>query len=177
MESVIYHKCVSCKVLREESDFEVNKGKRRKSCLKCKRRRVRMNLQTEKAEIKGLLQSLESKIQELSVKKEQPLQEFVKNDCVDASKLTDFVESIRPIRLRQMSELIELIREYYLALSDHKRPFYCKNDELFVNLNEWKKSSHEILIALGETIADKCGNNYMKLEDDFVQELLTLSKI
>lgn len=177
MESVIYHKCVSCKVLREESDFEVNKGKRRKSCLKCKRRRVRMNLQSEKAEIKGLLQSLESKIHELSVKKEQSLEEFVKNDCADAVKLTDFVESIQPIRYRQMSELIELISESYLALPDNKRPFYCKNDELFVNLNEWKKSPYEILIALGETIAEICGNNYMKLEDDFVQELVTLSKI
>lgn len=135
-----------------------------------------MNLENEKAEIKCLIQSLESKIEILSLKPVPvSLEDYVKNDCKDAAKLTDFVESIHPIRLRQMSELIELISESYLALEDNKRPFYSNSDELFVHLNEWKKCSDEILVAIGEAIAEKCGNNYMKVTDGFAKALMELS--
>lgn len=179
MESVVCHKCVCCKKLREESEFEFHKGKRRKSCLKCKRKRIRMNHEVEKNVINNMITSLQSKIDQLSLTSiPKTLEEYCKNDCSDAATLSDFIEFFHPIRLRQSSDLVNMIREIYLKLHENKRPFYSRNDELFVKINEWKAVPYQdFLITLGEAIAEKCGNTHIKFEDDFVNELMKMTKI
>jgi hypothetical protein len=138
-----------------------------------------MNHEIEKNKINDLISSLESKIDQLSIKQApKSLEEFVKTDCGDAAKLSDFMEFFNPIRLRQASDLVNLIRDIYLKLHQNKRPFYSRNTELFVHINEWKQVPfHDFLMTLGEAIAEKCGNTHLKLEDGFVQELLELTKI
>jgi hypothetical protein len=179
MESEVYHKCTGCRILRSESEYEIHKGMRRKSCMKCKRKRIKQKADSEKDHIKTLITSLQSKIDQLSLASiPKTLEEYCKNDCSDAAKLSDFIEFFHPIRLRQSSDLVNMIREIYLKLHENKRPFYSKHDELFVKINEWKAVPYQdFLITLGEAIAEKCGNTHIKFEDDFVNELMKMTKI
>ena len=95
MESEVYHKCTGCRILRSESEYDIHKGMRRKSCVKCKRKRIKTKADSEKDHIKTLITSLEQKINQLTPKPAQSLEEYCKNDCKDAMKLTDFIETIQ----------------------------------------------------------------------------------
>ena len=170
MASNTYHKCVSCRVLREESEYEVNKNVRRKSCLKCKRKRIKLKADVDKNHIKTLLSTLEAKIDSLSLKPApQTLEDYVKIDCKDAIKLTDFVGDLN---CRRESELVQVISKSYLALKEHNRPFYSRDKELWVNLHEWKRfETGDVLLAAGEEIL----NGPIKQDDQFIEAMLELS--
>jgi len=171
MASNTYHKCVSCRVLREDTEYEVNKGKRRKSCIKCKNKRIKLKAEGEKNHIKTLIQSLQSKIEALSVKQlPQTLDDYVKSDCKDAIKLTDFIGGLT---CRRANDLVDAISKAYLALKEHNRPFYSRDKELWVNLHEWKRfETGDVLLAAGEEILDEP----IKHDDQFIEAMLELSK-
>ena len=121
--------------------------------------------------MKTLIQSLQSKIEALSVKPAaQTLEDYVKIDCKDAIKLTDFIGGLT---CRRESELVQVISKAYLALKEHNRPFYSRDKELFVNLQEWKRfETGDVLLAAGEEIL----NGPIKLDDEFIEAMLELSK-
>ena len=171
MEGGIYHKCASCKILREESEYEVNKNVRRKSCLKCKRKRIKLKADVDKNHIKTILSTLEAKIDSLSLKPApRTLDDYVKIDCKDAIKLTDFIGGLT---CRRESELVQVISKAYLALKEHNRPFYSRDKELFVHLQEWKRfETGDVLLAAGEEIL----NGPIKQDDQFIEAMLELSK-
>ena len=171
MASNTYHKCVSCRVLREETDYEVNKGKRRKSCIKCKNKRVRIKKKNDEDSMKTLIQSLQSKIEALSVKQlPRTLDDYVKSECKDAVKLTDFIGGLT---CRRESELVQVISKSYLAFKENNRPFYSRGTELFVHLQEWKRfETFDVLLAAGEEIL----NGPIKQDDQFIEAMLELSK-
>ena len=70
---------------------------------------------------------------------------------------------------------MRVIRESYLSIPENQRPFYSRNNELWVNL-PWKKCdiNHEdnILIALGEVLIE---NRNIKFNGGFVNDLVTLT--
>jgi len=171
MQNEIYHKCASCKILREEREYEVHKNVRRKSCLKCKNKRIKLKANVDKNHIKTLLSALEAKIDGLSLRPiQKTLDDYVKIDCKDAIKLTDFIGGLT---CRRESELVHVISKSYLALKDNNRPFYSRDKELFVHLQEWKRfETGDVLLAAGEEIL----NGPIKKDDQFIEAMLELSK-
>ena len=170
MQTELYHKCASCKILREDSEYEVHKNVRRKSCLKCKRKRIKLKADVDKNHIKTILSTLESKIDSLSLRPiQKTLDDYVKIDCKDAVKLTDFIGGLT---CRRESELVQVISKSYLALKDNNRPFKSRDKELFVHLQEWKRfETGDVLLAAGEEIL----NGPIKLDDEFIEAMLELS--
>ena len=120
--------------------------------------------------MKILIQSLQSKIEALSVKQvPQTLEDYVKSECKDARKLTDF---IRDLTCRRANDLVDVISKAYLALKEHNRPFYSRDKELWVNLHEWKRfETGDVLLAAGEEIL----NGPIKQDDEFIEAMLGLS--
>lgn len=179
MEAV--QKCTSCRGYKAKQEFLKN-CRPIKTCLRCRARANTYKPNQQKVsdtdQLRGLILNLESKIEKLMIKPhEQTLEEFVKNDCCDAVLFTDFIESMNVSQLRSASDLIKLIRESYLAIPQNRRPFYSRDNELWVNL-PWKncdiKQDDNILIALGEVLV---GNRNIKIDREFVNDLVAFTKI